>query len=99
MANSRWGMVCRMAYSGEPWHVVDVPAGFDWRRGDTARPALCGARPPFGRWGTVSGYAGWERVCKRCLRAACQAEEDEATRAAVRSLPASFYATGWEEED
>jgi hypothetical protein len=98
MAGSRWGMVRRMAYTGEPWHVVDVPTGFDWCHGDTTRPALCGARPVSGRWGIVSGYAGWERVCKRCLRAARQAEEDEAVRAAVRSLPASFYATAWEAE-
>jgi hypothetical protein len=97
--NKRWGIVRRMAYPGEPFHVLDVPAGFDWLHGDTAQPALCGARPPFGSWGTVSGYAGGVRLCKRCLRAARRAEEDEAVRAAVRSLPAPFHATAWEEED
>jgi hypothetical protein len=96
--NKGWGIVRRMAYTGEPFHVLDVPAGFDWLHGDTARPALCGARPVLGSWGTVSGYAGWERLCKRCLRAARRVEEDEAVRAAVRSLPASFYASAWEEE-
>jgi hypothetical protein len=86
--------------SGDDQLREPVPRGtVRRRRGNTTRPALCGARPLFGSWGTVSGYAGWERVCKRCLRAARQAEEDEATRSAVRSLPASFSATAWEEED
>jgi hypothetical protein len=64
-----WGIVRRMSYAGEPWHVVEVPDDFDWRHGDTDRPARCGATPWLGTWGTVAGTTGHERICKRCLKA------------------------------
>lgn len=88
---TRYGFVRLHRRTGEPLHIVPVATT---ATRTTDAPTLCGIG---GDWSTIFATTASAPVCGRCARAYRRREADAAAQAALRALPASFYAGTWDD--